>query len=114
MKVLTFAAVAVLAVLAAGCSSKDDGTAVALGQAQGDVAVVGEPGGKRTAAQISYQPGGGASGTLPGITVVGSGTADDPAQVRLLAGEEVEQEVGGHEPDRGEDQGADVRRRYEG
>jgi len=75
MKVLTFAAVAVLAVLAAGCSSKGEGTEVALGQAQGDVAVVGEPGGKGTAAQISYQPGGGASGTLPGITVVGSGTA---------------------------------------
>ena len=74
MKVLTFAVVAVLAVLAAGCSSKDDGTEVALGQAAGDVAVVGEPG-KGTAAQISYQPGGGASGTLPGITVVGSGTA---------------------------------------
>jgi uncharacterized protein YggE len=75
MKVLTFAAVAVLAVLAVGCSSKGEGTEVALGQAQGDVAVVGEPGGKGTAAQISYQPGGGASGTLPGIAVVGSGTA---------------------------------------
>jgi uncharacterized protein len=74
MKVSTFAIVAVLAVLAAGCSSKDDGTEVALGQGQGDVAVVGEPG-KGSAAQISYQPGGGASGTLPGITVVGSGTA---------------------------------------
>jgi uncharacterized protein YggE len=65
MKVLTFAAVAVLAVLAVGCSSKGEGTEVALGQAQGDVAVVGEPGGKGTAA----------SGTLPGIAVVGSGTA---------------------------------------
>ena len=75
MKVLTFAAVTVLAVLAAGCSSKGEGTEVALGQAQGDVAVVGEPGGKGTAAQIGYQPGGGASGTLPGITVVGAGTA---------------------------------------
>jgi uncharacterized protein len=74
MKVSTFAVVAVLAVLAAGCSSKDDGTEVALGQGQGDVAVVGEPG-KGAAAQISYQTGGGASGTLPGITVVGSGTA---------------------------------------
>jgi uncharacterized protein YggE len=74
MKVSTFAVVAVLAVLAAGCSSKDDGTEVALGQGQGDVAVVGEPG-KGAAAQISYQTGGGASGTRPGITVVGSGTA---------------------------------------
>jgi uncharacterized protein YggE len=74
MKVLTFAAVAVLAVLAAGCSSKGEGTEVALGQGREDVAVVGEPG-KGTAAQISYQLGGGASGTLPGITVVGTGTA---------------------------------------
>jgi len=75
MKVSTFAVVAVLAVLAAGCSSKGDGTEVALGQGQGDVAVVGEPGKGTAAAQISYQPGGGASGTLPGITVIGSGTA---------------------------------------
>jgi uncharacterized protein YggE len=74
MKVLTFAAVAVLAVLAAGCSSKGEGTEVALGQGREYVAVVGEPG-EGTAAQISYQPGGGASGTLPGITVVGAGTA---------------------------------------
>jgi uncharacterized protein len=74
MKVLTFAVVAVLAVLAAGCSSKEDGTEGTLGQGRADVAVVGEPG-QGTAAQISYQPGGGANGTLPGITVVGSGTA---------------------------------------
>ena len=74
MKVLTFAVVAVLAVLAAGCSSKEDGTEGMLGQGRADVAVVGEPG-QGTAAQISYQPGGGVSGTLPGITVVGSGTA---------------------------------------
>lgn len=74
MKVLTFAVVAVLAVLAAGCSSKEDGTEGTLGQGRADVAVVGEPG-QGTAAQISYQPGGGVSGTLPGITVVGSGTA---------------------------------------
>jgi uncharacterized protein YggE len=74
MKISTFAVVAVLAVLAAGCSSNDNGTEVALGQGRGDVAVVGEPG-KGAAAQISYQPGGGASGTLPGITVIGSGTA---------------------------------------
>jgi len=38
------------------------------------VALVGEKS-QGTAAQISYQPGGGASGTLPGITVLGSGTA---------------------------------------
>ena len=74
MKVLTFGVVAVLAVLAAGCSSKEDGTEGTLGQGRADVAVVGEPG-QGTAAQISYQPGGGVSGTLPGITVVGSGTA---------------------------------------
>jgi uncharacterized protein YggE len=74
MKVSTFAVVAALAVLAAGCSSKGEGTEGTLGQARGDVALVGEKG-QGTAAQISYQPGGGASGTLPGITVVGSGTA---------------------------------------
>lgn len=74
MKVSTFAALAVLAAIAAGCSSKGEGTEEALGQARGDVAVVGEPG-QGTAAQVSYQPGGGASGTLPGITVVGAGTA---------------------------------------
>jgi uncharacterized protein YggE len=74
MKVSTFAVVAVLAVLAAGCSGKGEGTEGTLGQARGDVAIVGEKS-EGTAAQISYQPGGGASGTLPGITVVGSGTA---------------------------------------
>lgn len=74
MKVSTFAVVAILAVLAAGCSGKGDGTEVALGQGRGDVAVVGSPG-QGTPAQISYQTGGGAGGTLPGITVVGSGTA---------------------------------------
>jgi uncharacterized protein len=75
MKVSTFAAVAVLGVLAAGCSSKGEGTEGTLGEARGDVAVVGEPGQGTAAQQISYQAGGGASGTLPGITVVGSGTA---------------------------------------
>ncbi len=74
MKVSTFAVVAALAVLAAGCSSKREGTEGTLGQARGDVALVGEKS-QGTAAQISYQPGGGASGTLPGITVLGSGTA---------------------------------------
>jgi uncharacterized protein YggE len=74
MKVSTFAGVAVLAVLAAGCSSTGEGTEVVLGQGREELAVVGEPS-QGTAAQISYQPGGGASGTLPGITVVGAGTA---------------------------------------
>jgi uncharacterized protein YggE len=74
MKVMTFAAVAVLAVLAAGCSSKGEVTEGTLGEARGDVAVVGEPGQGTAAQQISFQPGG-TSGTLPGITVVGAGTA---------------------------------------
>jgi uncharacterized protein YggE len=72
MKVSTFAAIAVLAVFAAGCGSKErgiDGTA-----AQGDVAISAEAG-DLGAQPIAYQTGGSATGTLPGITVVGMGTA---------------------------------------
>jgi uncharacterized protein len=69
MKVSTFAAIAVLAVFAAGCGSKEGSTEVGAGQS--DMAVSAEPGG--VASEISYQPGGSASGTLPGITVTGMG-----------------------------------------
>jgi uncharacterized protein len=71
MKVSTFAAIAVLAVLAVGCGSKERSAEVGAGQ--GDMAVSAEPGG--VASPIAYQPGGGASGTLPGITVTGIGTS---------------------------------------
>lgn len=71
MKVSTFAAIAVLAVLAAGCGSKERSTETATGQ--GDMAVSGEPGG--AARQVAFQTGGGGGGTLPGITVLGMGTA---------------------------------------
>ena len=69
MKVSMFAAIAVLAVLAAGCGSRERSTEVEAGQS--DMAVSAEPGGGANA--IAYQPGGGASGTLPGITVTGMG-----------------------------------------
>ena len=69
MKVSTFAAIAVLAVFAAGCGSKERSTEAGAGQS--DMAVSAEPGG--VASEISYQPGGSASGTLPGITVTGMG-----------------------------------------
>jgi uncharacterized protein YggE len=79
MKVSTVAVIAVVAALAAGCSSKEDGAQVALGEGSGDVAVASGPmqGGSSqgAAAQIAYQTGGGATGTLPGITVLGSGSA---------------------------------------
>jgi uncharacterized protein len=80
MKVSTFAAIAVLAALAAGCGGKERGDEVAAGQ--GDVAVSGAPGGAEisaepadTAQAIAYQTGEGPTGTLPGITVTGMGKA---------------------------------------
>jgi uncharacterized protein YggE len=66
MKILTFAVVvSALAVLAAGCGGAGGTTAVP-GQGSGKV-------GEAASAQIGIQPYGG--GTLPGITVVGSGSA---------------------------------------
>jgi uncharacterized protein len=66
MKVLTFAVVvSALAVLAAGCGGAG-GTVVAPAQGSGKSSQV-------ASAQIGVQPYGG--GTLPGITVVGSGSA---------------------------------------
>lgn len=80
MKASTFAAIAVLATLAAGCGGKESRDEVAVGQ--GDVAVSGAPGGAGASAEpadtakaIAYQTGGGATGTLPGITVTGMGRA---------------------------------------
>jgi uncharacterized protein YggE len=79
MKVSTFAAIAVLALLAAGCGEKNGGAEGASGQ--GDVSVSAESGGVALSAAdavgqpIAYQTGGGATGTLPGITVTGTGTA---------------------------------------
>jgi uncharacterized protein YggE len=66
MKILTFAViVSALAVLAAGCGGAG-GTTAAPGQGSGKV-------GEAASAQIGIQPYGG--GTLPGITVVGNGSA---------------------------------------
>jgi uncharacterized protein YggE len=72
MKVSTFAAIAVLALLAAGCGGKERTNEAAVGQ--GDVAIAAEPGGL-SAQPIAYQTGGGGTGTLPGITVLGTGKA---------------------------------------
>jgi uncharacterized protein len=78
MKVSTFAAIAVLALLVAGCGEKNGGAEGASGQ--GDVSGSAEPGDVALSAAdavgqpIAYQTGGG-TGTLPGITVTGTGTA---------------------------------------
>ena len=73
MKVSTLAAIAALAVMAAGCGGKEGAGERAAGQ--GDAAIAVEPAG--VAAQpIAYQTGGGgATGAVPGITVTGTGTA---------------------------------------
>ena len=77
MKVSLFAVLAAFAALAAGCGG--DRNDVALGQSQGGVAgaTIGasEGGDKGVASSISYPTISGNMGTLPGITVVGSGTA---------------------------------------
>jgi uncharacterized protein YggE len=79
MKVSLFAIVAVLAMLAAGCGGSSDGNEVALGQGQsgsyGDTIAVSGDMGKDVA--MSYPTvTGTTSGTLPGITVTGTGTAE--------------------------------------
>jgi uncharacterized protein YggE len=74
MKVWTFAAIAVLAALAAGCGGKESGTEGAAGQGQGDVVLVGKPGAGDTS--IAFQGGAGSAGVLAGITVTGTGTAN--------------------------------------
>jgi uncharacterized protein YggE len=75
MRISLFALLAVLAMLAAGCGGgADDGDGVALGQAQGGTASVSTDMGKDVAL-TPYPTVAGAGGTLPGITVIGSGTA---------------------------------------
>ena len=75
MKVSLFAVIAVAATLAAGCSSAKTDNGVELGRGQGDLAVSGKPG-TGLASPVSYQTvGGSGGGVLPGITVMGSGTA---------------------------------------
>jgi len=80
MKFSLFAVVAALAMLAAGCGGSSDGSKVALGQGQGgstgDTIAVSEKGDIGVASSISYPTTIGSVGTLPGITVTGSGTAD--------------------------------------
>jgi uncharacterized protein YggE len=74
MKVSTFAAIAVLALLAAGCGGKEGASEEAVAVGQGDAAISATPG--DVAQPIAYQTGGGvAPGTVPGITVTGTGTA---------------------------------------
>lgn len=66
------AGVAALAVVAAGCG-EGGSNAEGQGQGKGDIAVVGAPG-TGTADLVAYQPVAG-NGSLPGITVQGSGSA---------------------------------------
>jgi uncharacterized protein YggE len=77
MKVSLVALVAVVAALATGCGG--DGKDVALGQGQGgftgDTIAVSDSGDEGVASPISYPTTTGSVGTLPGITVVGSGSA---------------------------------------
>lgn len=76
MKVSLFALMAVVAALAAGCGG--DSKDVALGQGQGvagDTIGISESGDSGVASSISYPIVSGNPGTIPGITVVGSGTA---------------------------------------
>jgi uncharacterized protein YggE len=70
MKVCTFAAIAVLAALAAGCGGRESGAEGRAGQ--GDVAI-SAPG--DAARAVAFQTGGPNGGVLPGITVTGTGTA---------------------------------------
>jgi hypothetical protein len=78
MKVSLFALAGVLAMLAVGCGGSSNGTEVALGQGQGGsygdtIGVSGDMG--NDVALTTYPTIAGSSGTLPGITVIGSGTA---------------------------------------
>jgi uncharacterized protein len=79
MKVSLFVVIAALGLLAAGCGRSSDGSEVTLGQGQGgstgDTIAVSEKGDIGVASSISYPTTTGSIGTLPGITVTGSGTA---------------------------------------
>jgi uncharacterized protein YggE len=78
MKVSHVALVGVLAMLAAGCGGSSNGNEVAPGQGQSPgqgstVAASGDMG--KDVALMSYPTIAGSNGTLPGITVIGTGTA---------------------------------------
>ncbi len=80
MKVLLLGVVAVLALLAAGCGGSGNDDEGAMGQGVtgsfGDSIAIGEGGDRGVAAaSISYPTTTGSVGTLPGITVLGTGTA---------------------------------------
>jgi uncharacterized protein YggE len=79
MKVSLVVVIAALGLLAAGCGGSSDGSEVTLGQGQGgstgDTIAVSEKGDIGVASSISYPTTTGSIGTLPGITVTGSGTA---------------------------------------
>jgi hypothetical protein len=66
MKISTLALVAAFAVVAAGCGGGNQSSGTPVGQ--------GTPLGKSAAGELSYQSGG-STGALPGITVMGTGSA---------------------------------------
>jgi uncharacterized protein YggE len=75
MRISLFALLAVLAMLAAGCGGGAQGdNEAAVGQGQGGTASVSGDMGKDVAL-TTYPTVAGAGGTLPGITVMGMGTA---------------------------------------
>jgi len=77
MKVSLVAFIVVLAALATGCSSASKGSEVALGEGGGDVVVSSKPstGVSSMAMPVDYQTITASTGVLPGITVMGTGTA---------------------------------------
>lgn len=68
MKITLLVAVVLAAALATGCSGDEESPGTALEVSSGDSAVA-------AAEKIGFEQVAGASGTLPGITVVGSGSA---------------------------------------
>lgn len=68
MRTTLLVAVVLAAALATGCSGDEESPGTALGASSGDSAVA-------AAEKIGFQQVAGSSGALPGITVVGSGTA---------------------------------------
>jgi hypothetical protein len=67
MKISTLALVAAFAVVAAGCGGGNQSSGTPVGQ--------GTPLGKNAAGELSYQSTGDSTGALPGITVMGTGSA---------------------------------------
>jgi uncharacterized protein YggE len=68
MRITLLVAVVLAAAFATGCSGDEESPGTALGASSGDRAVA-------AAEKIGFQQVAGSSGALPGITVVGSGTA---------------------------------------